>query len=295
MSHFHPRVVRHESDLGRWEAVYGEPDPRLRAYVLSYQGFRESGTRFERRRELPTGLVTLIINFDSTVRVHDPRGTAPAADHSGIWIAGIDDTYAITELGPHWQGLQVDFTPIGARRFLGLPMSEIARRIVALQDLLGPSATDWAERLQAAPDWEERFSLLEGFLLRRLTDALPPSESMLWAWNRLRRADGNLRIASLTGELGISRKALNARFRDQIGLSPKLLARISRFQHALRLLEGNAAPRWTDVAYDCGYYDQAHMIRDFRQFCGSSPTELVQCRLPDGAGIVADSGIVADD
>lgn len=93
-------------------------------------------------------------------------------------------------------------------------------------------------------------------------------------------------VGDLADELGWSRRHLVARFREQVGLPPKVLARVLRFQRSLRLRGADGRPRpWAEVALACGYYDQAHLNRDFRQFAGCTPTELLAARLPGGAGI----------
>ena len=88
----------------------------------------------------------------------------------------------------------------------------------------------------------------------------------------------------LAAELGWSRRHLAARFRDEVGVSPKALARLLRFERALELLGTRTL---ADIAYECGYYDQAHFNRDFRAFAGATPGELLARRLPDGGGVTA--------
>jgi AraC-like DNA-binding protein len=94
-------------------------------------------------------------------------------------------------------------------------------------------------------------------------------------------------IGTLAGELGWSRRHLAAQFREQVGLPPKLLARILRFDRVIALLRHADPERWAEVAYDCGYYDQAHFNRDFRRFADSTPTAFLASRMPDAGGFAA--------
>jgi AraC-like DNA-binding protein len=95
-----------------------------------------------------------------------------------------------------------------------------------------------------------------------------------------------VRVAELASEIGCSRRHLTDGFREQVGVSPKLLARILRFQRAVALV--GRGPGWAEIAARCGYYDQAHMVRDFQQFAGAAPGEFASRQLPDGGGVVGD-------
>jgi AraC-like DNA-binding protein len=92
----------------------------------------------------------------------------------------------------------------------------------------------------------------------------------------------------LSGAIGCSRKHLISEFRQHIGLSPKPLARILRFNRAVQVIEKSRRVAWAALAHDCGYYDQAHFIRDFHAFAGSTPGEFLRHRLPDSAGSLRD-------
>src|SRR5262249_22307863 len=141
--------------------------------------------------------------------------------------------------------------------------------------------------LHDARGWDARFALLESAVAERLADARPVSEGVAWAWHQLERSAGNVAVSTLAAKLGCSRKHLIARFRDQVGLPPKLLGRILRFQRVLRRIEAAPAlPRWVDVAADCGDFDQAHLIREFRGFSGSTPSDFLARLLPNGGGIL---------
>ena len=105
---------------------------------------------------------------------------------------------------------------------------------------------------------------------------------MVWAWQQIVQSGGAVNIGSLAERIGWSRKHLITRFREQVGLPPKTYARVVRFNRALRMLDECTTPRWTEIALRSGYYDQAHLIRDFAQFAGTTPTDYVARRLPGG-------------
>jgi len=111
---------------------------------------------------------------------------------------------------------------------------------------------------------------------------------VMWAWRRLVESRGRVSIGTLVGEVGFSQKHLITLFRDEIGLSPKTLARVLRFGGAVEIIKRDGGNRLAEIAQACGYYDQAHFSRDFRAFAGITPTELVRSLMPDGGGFLAD-------
>ncbi|MBE2319866.1 AraC family transcriptional regulator [Solirubrobacter sp. CPCC 204708] len=278
------RVLRHVSELDRWEMVLGAPDPRLAPYILRYCDYDERTGSFVRRRELPGVRVVAIMNLGAPIRVRDAEGEWET--HHDGFFAGLHDRYAITETSGAQRGVQIDLTPVGAHLLLRLPMHELTGRVVELDALLGADGPLLHEQLADARHFEQRFAALDAFFLARLDDAVSPVPSITRALTRLHATRGTVSIGTLTDELQCSRRHLNAGFKDHVGVSPKLLARILRFTRAVELSATTLS--WAEISQVSGYYDQAHMVRDFQQFSGSPPTDFVRRRLPDGGGYRAD-------
>jgi AraC-like DNA-binding protein len=277
-------VARHDSPLGRWELASRDAHPGLAGDVAGYIGYVEDTNRPLRRREVATADVTLIISFGPTLDVLDPLRPERSAPAQTSFVAGLSDAPVLIEHAGIQHGVEVNLTPLGARRLLGVAMDELTNRVVRLDDLLGPGAGLLVERLDEAPGWAERFDVLDAALARRLAERPPATPEVAWAWGRLRATDGAFPVGALAGELGWSRRRLGLVFRDQVGLPPKLLARILRFDRVVARLRREDPDRWADVAYDAGYYDQAHFNRDFREFAGTTPSAFLAGRLPDGGG-----------
>jgi AraC-like DNA-binding protein len=129
------------------------------------------------------------------------------------------------------------------------------------------------ERLGNAPDWTTRFDMAEAFVTARLENAAETPLEIAWAYDRIITSGGRTRIASIAERLGWSRKHLAAGFSNAIGIGPKTLSRIARFNRALDLARQPAA-NWADIAADCGYADQAHLVREFRDLAGETPTGI---------------------
>jgi AraC-like DNA-binding protein len=239
------------------------PHTALAPHVRSLAGWYERVDGPVRRAEPPGARIVLVISFGPAMDIDGRRFRS--------FVAGLHDAPALTEHAGEGHGIQAYLSPLGASRLLGLPMGELTRQVVELEDLIGPAAGELAERLAEAPGWPARFALLERAIAER-TLAAPDAEPELeWAWRRLLESDGAVPVADLATELGWSRRHFSARFREQIGMPPKLLARVLRFERALNRLR--AGDELVDVALDSGYYDQAHFNRDFKAFAGCTPTE----------------------
>ena len=130
------------------------------------------------------------------------------------------------------------------------------------------------------------FDLLDSLFAARFAEARAPSDDVAWAWRILDSTHGRAPIGWICDRLGRSRRHLASRFREQIGLPPKTVARILRFDRAVELL-GRDGADLADVAFECGYYDQAHLNRDFRDFAGKPPGIFVRQIVPDGGVVVS--------
>jgi AraC-like DNA-binding protein len=133
----------------------------------------------------------------------------------------------------------------------------------------------------------ERFQIVNTFLSRRLARARPVSSGVDWAWRRLEETTGAVAVGSLARQLGWSRKRFSARFRDEVGLTPKTAARVVRFGRLVEHVRALESPDWGRLAEEFGYFDQAHLIRDFLDFAGITPTAFTANRSADGLSILA--------
>ena len=281
------RTVRHESAEGRWEMVCGAPHPSLRAYVREYMGWHEHFAVPICRREVPTEDIPLIINFGAPVRLYDMRDPSRWTDYHSFTTGAYDSYVLVGSTGPSG-GLQINMSILGARLFLGRPLRDLKNCAISLEDVFGAAGRRLTMELYDAPTWEARFTIVDRELSSRILTAKPPSPAVTWVWQRLLQTGGRASIGALVGEVGVSQRHLIGQFREQIGLSPKTLARVLRFGRAVRIIKAGGGGRLAQIAQDCGYYDQAHFSRDFRAFAGVTPTELVRSQLPDGGGFVVD-------
>lgn len=271
------RVERHESESGWWELATRGPHPRLQPHVLGYIGI-DCRMDLPRERHLPSGEVELLVNFGAPYRVIDAADPARSSTHRGATVVGVHDRHVVTEETGAQHVLVVRLRPTGAHLLFDLPMHEIANRLVDLGDLSGALARRLGDRLYEARTWERRFAVMDALLAEHAAGKHARRTGIAWAWQQLHDTGGCLNVGALAGEIGCSRKHLIAQFRHTVGLPPKTVARVLRFNRVLQLVERAGPIDWAAIAQECGYFDQAHLIRDCRAFAGSTPTELIRRR-----------------
>jgi AraC-like DNA-binding protein len=246
------------------------------------EGWEHTGPKMA-LREVPFPGATLMLNLGTPWQVADP-GSLPQRRDS--FVAGMHAAPSLVHSGDAtWSCIECRLTPLGAHRLLGLSMHELANRTVELEELI-PRSRELTVRLRSARSWVERLDLVEAFLVHRLADSPAPSPEIEWSWDRLRRTGGRASISGLATQLGWSHRRLIARFREQIGLAPKTVARVMRFDRAVTELRRSTRRGLVGIAYECGYFDQAHLNRDFRQLAGTTPTAFVGSQLASG-GVAA--------
>lgn len=264
------RVTRSEAGGSAWEIAARELPPRLRAHVRGLYGYSESAPAPCLRREFPLPQVVVIIEFGPPIRVHDDAGAS--ARYVGGFVAGLHDRATDTAHDGLQRGIQLNLTPIGARLVFGVALSELAGQVVHLDDLLPRAHRGLAERLAALADWDDRFDMVESFIAARLAEARTSVDVVAWACQRIEASAGAVDIGGLADELGYSGKHLIALFRDRVGVPPKLLARLVRFDHLVRRLKSGPPASWAELAAELGFADQAHLTREVRGFTGVTPT-----------------------
>ena len=257
----------------------GIPAGPLRRYVAAYTGYRQRGVPPARHRGLPSPYLTLIFTLDEplTIAAHPDPGQ-PAGEF-GTLLGGLHSAPALITHAGAQSGIQVALRPLGARALLGLPAGELAELDVPAEAVLGGVCAELRDRLRAAAGWPQRFAVLDEILLRQVGARTDVSPEVSWAWQQLLRQGGALPVSELAAGTGWSGRHLTSRFRAEIGLTPKAAARVIRFDRTRRLLVRHLTQhaateyRLADLAADCGYFDQAHLAREFRTLAGCPPSQ----------------------
>lgn len=171
--------------------------------------------------------------------------------------------------------IRVDFLPGGMYRMLGIPMNELFDGGFDALDFFGAEMRNINEQLQHLSNLEEGKSIVEKFLLNQITSlkGIVPFDSAL---RILLNNNGNMPIEKTASLSCLSLKQFERKCKERIGMNPKMYARILKFSKAYRLHEAFPQLSWTHIAYEAGYYDQMHMIRDFKTFAGVNPSAIEQ-------------------
>ncbi|MFJ8739327.1 helix-turn-helix domain-containing protein [Embleya sp. NPDC127516] len=247
------------------------PHPLLRPGVRFYRGLRVAFDRPRRRLELPVGFATLVLGFDQRIRV-GPVAADAASSRAGTFtslFAGIRTKAVIGEHRGFVHGIEVVMHPWAAYAMFGVSMHELAENLVDPSEFADARIRRLTERLAELPDWPARFALLDATLLRWQASGPGPAPRVLRAWELLSVSAGRLSIGGLAAELGWSERQLERRFREQLGLRPKAVARVLRLQDALRMVM--AGRPLAEVATRTGFYDQSHLNREVRAATGLTP------------------------
>ncbi|MFJ9774581.1 helix-turn-helix domain-containing protein [Kitasatospora sp. NPDC101157] len=266
------------------EAVRARPATALRPYVARYSGYRQRGLAPAVHHGLPSPYLTFILTLDEPLVVaRHPDPAQPPGSYPTV-LGGLHTSPALITHEGAQSGVQIAVHPLAARALFGLPAGELAGLDVPAEEVLGRLAAELRERLQAAGDWAQRFTLLDGALLRAARPSGSVPAEVGWAWRALRRSGGGLPVAELARETGWSARHLQARFRRETGLTPKAAARVIRFDRARHLLAaGSPPPRLAELAVRCGYFDQAHLAREFRALAGAAPSAWLAAEGPEAA------------
>lgn len=248
----------------RWDIATPSRPGRLPGVAMA--GFSDRSTDLVDLQVVPYPAVTVVVDFGEGLLVDDASGRQ-RRDSAVLGLA----PGSLRVRGRDIECLQIRLSPLVAHAVLGAsPGSGDA--VLSLDDLWGRDAVRTQERLRAAASWEERFAIAEAALAPGHEAGRAVDPEVGHAWRQMVAARGQVRVEPLAAEVGWSRKRLWARFRSQLGLTPKRAAQLVRFDHAAhRLAAGHSASL---VAAESGYADQSHLHRDVMAFAGVTPTAV---------------------
>ena len=250
------------------------PSPALERYIECFWSISSKGmpAPADAGTIMPDGAVELVLNFGEIVeRRQNDRPNATRLKHMVVGqmdhCARVDYKGAVDLLG-------VRFHPAGAFPFFNVPANEYSGQILRLDDLTRHLEGQIQNRIDPGWSMQARMAELQNILIDSLREKPQRDHTVELAVRIIQRAQGQISISALLSEIGVSKRHLERKFQQSVGLSPKLLGRILRFRHAWEKIDDPGPRDWAGLALSLGYYDQAHLIRDFNQFAGGPPGRL---------------------
>lgn len=250
------------------------PHPRLAPYVRTCWTLRGAGTELGPQPVLPDGCTELIVHRGRPFWRHDANGLA-TRQSTRLFVGQMLAPVVIAPDGDA-DIVAIRFEPFGAFALLGSHQGEPADHIVEAESL---SAT-WLSRAirsaESADTAEDALTILERALVKRLDARRAPTvdQRVITATQSCTRANGSISIDTAAAHAGTSARHLERLFQQQIGTSPKRFARVLRLQAAASSIAETPSPAYADISADTGYFDQAHMIREFVTLVGTTPGEF---------------------
>src|SRR5215468_10975643 len=253
-----------------------EPKPPLSKFVDNFWLYEGYEPEHKTERILPTGTLELVINLrQNELRFYDAEPCENCSRFSGAIVSGASGRGFSPDTAEAALIIGVHFKPGGAFPFLGLPAGDLADTHVDLETLWGPSAGRLRERLCEARTSAERFRSVQDALLNRLCHGVEQHYAVSAALEMFAKNQARPRVREAAKYLGLSQRRFIQVFKAEVGMTPKLFSRIQRFQQTRTFIQHNPSINWADLAVDLGYFDQSHLIREFLEFSGLSPTDYI--------------------
>ena len=251
-----------------------KPSTFLSQYVKHYWSLENCsppGMEYS-HRVVPSGLFELIFYLKDRPRTDDSRKSIS----DRILVTGQLKDYYNMQIGGELSLFSINFHPHGLAMFLDIPLNELFEHTVPLRLLVKDRVNKLEDELLNTENDLERITITENFLMDTMhkSETVRNYDRIRHSINKINLSRGILDIESLVSDTFLSRKQFERTFSAIIGATPKQFLRVVRFQHAIYIRSKDPALNLTELAHECGYFDQAHMIHDFKRFSGVTPKKF---------------------
>lgn len=252
-----------------------KPSQGLSNYVESYWhiGMADSPDKASAPNIcIPKGTVEIIVTLnDGKTEVLSANGWELLDD---VIVVGIHSCPVTWRIYGGTKKFGIRLKPETFVLLFGMPVATLYQKYASLKSLTGTRLDWFIEMLRHAPDTNARIAIVESFLYKKLAISKTRDNVLSQAIRKIWKEEGNITTASLSKSIFIGERQLQRLFKNTVGISPKLYSRIVRFRSAYEQAQSGKSPGWTDVAYNLGYTDQAHFVKEFKSFTGCTPTAL---------------------
>lgn len=251
-----------------------QPSPLLAPYIKNYWLLKTACDSPALARTVPCGMMNLIFHRGNRLlSIHDNEL------HPRAFLSGHEKTFADLQYIGQVDMISVVFRPVGVKAFFDLPMNKINNLRVTAADLEDKKLAALEHSLTNTEDDQLCIFLIEQFLLKRLSCLAEYNLKRIETTIRLINS-GQTDVALLADAACLSTKQFQRVFSEYVGANPKEFSRTIRFQRALHILETIPHISFTTLACECGYFDQSHMIKEFKLLSGYSPGEYLDACPP---------------
>jgi AraC-like DNA-binding protein len=255
------------------------PAPPLSHFVELLWFYEDMDTDHTKEKLLPDASMELIIDLsEGPKKLYDNRDLERFSVYNRCWVSGMQRQFIVLGVEQGSSMMGAHFRTGGAAPFFGFPLSELSGNVVELDLIWKREILALRDQLIEAASPAQKFDLLETYLIANAQSRLEPDLAVSAALQTL-RSWPMLSLRDLASRLGWSHKQMLARFDCRVGMTPKVTSRIFRFQKVLAAAnDAKTTPDWSDLAIDCGYYDQPHLIHEFQELAGLTPSEYLRGR-----------------
>lgn len=247
-----------------------KPSESLHAYIKCFWTLEDQGVRsLNKQRIVPDGCMEMIFHHGDLYRQYLPDGNSIIQPRSFVF-GQITQPLDIEPIGTT-RIFGVRFYPEGYQPFSTRAILDFTNKAVSLDDLYGKEGLKLQNKILTASSTEKRIEICESFFLTKVTLRKNIDEIIQEAVSIILNERGRVSVSELTEKTKIQRRHLERKFASVIGLSPKQLAKVIRLKSTINLMFNNQFTTLTSLAYEGEYYDQAHFIKDFKEFTGQTP------------------------
>lgn len=253
------------------------PSFPLNQFIDSFIYYKDFNPEHNIDRFLPDGNIEIVIDLTDTPKfIYDNETLKEIQSCRNVWISGIRNKYITIPSGRDSEMLIINFRKGKVSPFVQIPLSELTDSVIDAELVLSNEILNLREALLGIPSVKQKFIYVERQLMKRFGKNLTENPFIDYAITKILQSPDTTTISEVSRKVGYSQKHLIQLFNNHVGITPVAFLRIIRFQKAVAEIETKKQISWTEIAHECGYFDQSHFIADFKKFSGFTPSAYLK-------------------